>query len=346
MLDFRPKSSRTTNYFARGEQRKLLLLVLSAGLVIFLVEEAAHPQRWLWMWQAAGQQAAPPAAGNAARRAKVEQPAALRRKTKHVDEFIAEAAAPEALPVEKTFFPGVQPELLAHVRDDTVFRAAESDAFYHLLKVLDQTSEKALEDASLGPVSFTQLFTQPKEYRGDLVTVSGTVRRVLEKHVPKNKYGVQQYSQVVIEPDDREYPMIINCLDLPEGFPRGEKLHEPATITGFFYKRWAGMSQGKEIMTYPMLFSKTLRWQPQLAAGAAAAQGGAIQADLNRLMGGVAFAIVASLAVVAFVLGRTRRKTRFVMPQAKPGELDRLRDEEVMPDVRHQLAELARQEQP
>jgi hypothetical protein len=50
--------------------------------------------------------------------------------------------------------------------------------------------------------------------------------------------------------------------------------------------------------------------------------------------------------VVAFVLSRTRRKIRFVMPQAKPGELDRLRDEEVMPDVRHQLAELARQEQP
>src|ERR1700741_5007531 len=48
MLDFRPKG-RTRNYFARGEQRKLLALVFAIGLVLFVIEEAAHPKRWLWL---------------------------------------------------------------------------------------------------------------------------------------------------------------------------------------------------------------------------------------------------------------------------------------------------------
>lgn len=341
MLDFRPKGGPTRNYFARREQRKLLGLVLAVGLVVLLIETAANPRRWQWMLNAPGQAGAQPAA-KGERRAKVEQPASLRKRTTHVDEFIAEAEPNEAIAADKRFFAGVRPELLAKVRDDTVFRAAESDAFYHLLKILDETSEANLEQASMGPVSFTQLFTQPKEFRGDLVTVAGTVRRVLMKAAPDNKYGIQEYSQVVLEPDDREYPVVIYCLELPQAFPRGEKLHEPVAVTGFFYKRWAGLS-GEGIATWPLLLSKTLRWQPHMAA---AAQPEGDTAGLRGLMIGLAVALVASLFVAAFVVSSTRRRTRFLMPQARPGDLDRLREREVGADVGEQLAQLARQEQP
>jgi hypothetical protein len=341
MLDFRPKGGRTNN-FARREQWRLLLLVFSAGLVMFLIEAAANPGRWLWLLQVAGQ---PPAQRNDsddARRAKVEQPARLRRKVAK-DEFIAEADADDEIPAGKTFFPGVQPELLARVRDDTVFRASESDAFYHLLKILDDTSDDRLEEASIGRISFNQLFTQPKEFRGDLVTMSGKVHRVIDKTAPENQFGIKQYSQVVIEPDDREYPVVLYCLDLPPHFPRGEKLHEPITVTGFFYKRWAGLAGDKEITTWPLLLSKTVRWQPVVAAADPAADDRAV---INHLASGLALAIVASLAVVWFVLSRTRRKTSFVMPHVRPGELNQLRHGDLNPDVREQLAQLARQEQP
>jgi hypothetical protein len=342
MLDFRPTGNRTTNYFSRRQQWKLLSLVFAAGLLMFLVEAAANPGRWLWLLQ-------PPKAADAAnahadaggRHAKVEQPESLRRRTA-ADEFIAEADVDDGIPANKRFFPGVQPELLARVRDDTVFRAAEADAFYHLLKILDETSEDRLEKASIGRVSFMQLFTQPKEFRGDVVTIRGTVRRVMDKAAPQNNFGIKGYSQVVLEPDDRDYPVVVYCLDLPPEFPRGEKLHDPVAVTGFFYKRWAGLSSGREIMTWPLLLSKTARWQPALAA---AEPGAEDQRALNNLGAGVALAVVASLAVVAFVLSRTRRKTSFVIPTVRPGELNSQRHEELTPDVREQLAQLARRDQ-
>lgn len=333
MLDFRPKGGRTKNYYSRPEQRKLLLLVLSVGMVLFLIEQAANPQRWLWIWQV-GQGAA--ANDKPERHAKVEQPPELNRKLAR-DEFIAEGEHREALPAGKKFFPGVDSELLATVRDDTAFRSTERDAFYHLLKILDETDEDKLARSTIGPVSFNQLFTQPKEFRGELVTLSGSVRRVLERKLAPNTSGVERYYDVVIEPEDRAYPVVVYALGLPDGFPCGENLNESVRINAFFYKRWPQMSVKREIMTWPLLLSKTVHWQPALAA-----QPADDKAKLKGLTGGLALAVVASLAVMILLFLGTRRKTQFMMPQANRHELQRLGDHDVVPDVREQLAELAR----
>lgn len=338
MLDFRPKG-RSRNYLARGEQRKLLGLVFAVGLVLFLVEQAANPRRWAWLWQAAMQPAAA-GRGNPARFAKVEQPPELRRRQASKDEFIADAGHKEDLPAHKQFFPGVDRELLAGVRDDTMFRSSEAGAFFHLLGVLNDTPEATLEKSSIGPVSFMQLFAQPKEFRGDLVTIHGTVLRALPKTASQNDYGISDYNMLVVEPSDRAYGVIVYALELPPDFPTGEKLREPVTITGFFYKRWAHLSEDKEIMTWPLLLSKTVRWRP--AAGAPAPDA---EAAVKNLVGGLAIAVLASLVVVVFVFFATRRKTQFKMPQSRLADLQQFDDQQPVPDVRQQLAELARQDQ-
>lgn len=335
MLDFRPKG-RSRNYLARGEQRKLLGLVFAVGLVLFLIEQAANPRRWAWLWQA-GRPAAE--RENAARFAKVEQPPELRRRQAAKDEFFAENEHHEELPEHKQFFPGVRRELLASVRDDTVFRSSEADAFFHLLRVLNDTPEATLEKSSIGPVSFTQLFAQPKEFRGDLVTLEGTVLRALPKTAAKNDYGIRDYYMLVVEPRDRAYGVIVYALELPEGFPTGEKLREGVSLTGFFYKRWAHLSEDKEIMTWPLLLSKTVRWQPVVTDAPAA------DADVKNLTGGLAIAVLASLVVVVFVFSATRRKTQFKMPQSRPADFQQLDGEQPVPDVRQQLAELSKQHQ-
>ncbi|MGH7137180.1 MAG: hypothetical protein ACREHD_15670, partial [Pirellulales bacterium] len=227
MLDFRPKG-RSRNYMARGEQRKLLGLVLAVGLVLFLIEEAANPQRWAWMFQAAGQ---PVAAAHPGRKAKVEQPPELRKELDR-DEFIAEREHAAEVPAQKKFFPGVDRDLLAKVRDDTPLRRpSEAGAFYHLLGILAETPEAEIEEGSIGPVSFTQLFGQPKEFRGDLVTIEGTVLRAQKKTAPKNDYGITDYDLLIVEPSDRAYAVWVYALELPDEFPRGDKLREPVTLT-------------------------------------------------------------------------------------------------------------------
>ena len=45
------------------------------------------------------------------------------------------------------------------------------------MDILNRTDPETLNKASLGPVSYAQLFRQPNQYRGRLVTVSGVVRR-------------------------------------------------------------------------------------------------------------------------------------------------------------------------
>ncbi len=353
MLDFRPKSTRTRNYLNRREQRRLLLLVMSAGLVMILIQEASKPKHWVWI--RGGAALAPPAVNprqpppRAAARPLAagpdgaelaeadDQPKPPVRRALAPDEFIIEAETEHDLPHGKQYFPGVRADLLGRVRDDTVFRAAETGSFYNLLEVLNTAGEQELEKASLGDVSFTQLYTQPKEFRGDLVTISGAVRRVQAKRLAANASGIEQYYQVILEPNDRAYPVVVYCLELPDGFPSGERLNEPATLTGFFYKRWAHMS-GKGISTWPLLLAKTIDWRPEARPAIAPRP----QFNRQTLLAALFIATVVSLLVVLFVLSRTRFR-RLAGKPLKPPQLSGLKNEPVAPDVREQLAQLAKQ---
>lgn len=344
MLDFRPKGKRTRNYLARSEQWRLLLLVAVAGAVMLMIEQARQPQMWRWLWFGQQPAAAPQAANQPAIDTRLKPKT---RRPLEADEFVIERAGKPALPEGKKYFPGVKAEFLREVRDDTVFRSAEADAFYHLMAILKETDEKRLEAASSGPVTFTQLFTQPKEYRGELVTVSGTVRRNQSLPAVRNKYGIEKYSMLVIQPDDRAEPLLIYCLQPPAELPQGDKLRQPIKATGFFYKRQAGMS-GDGIRTWPLILAKTVKTSaPPPAAAPHAAE------PVSPVIA-VATAIGLGLAVIWFVFGRTKRGVKFQMPGAADPETQRvlarhglsaLKNEEVEPDVRGRLAQLAQEHQ-
>lgn len=354
MLDFRPKGARTRNYLNRREQRRLLLLVMSAGLVMILIQEASRPKHWAWI-RGGGPAVAPPLVNprqpppRAAHRPLAADPAGAAlaeagdqakpqvRRALAPDEFIIEGQTEHDLPPGKRYFHGVRAEPLSRVRDDTVFRSAEAGSFYNLLDVLNTASQQELEKASLGDVGFMQLYTQPKEFRGDVVTISGTVRRVQTKRLGANASGIERYYQVILEPSDRAYPVVVYCLELPDGFPTGEHLNEPVRLTGFFYKRWAHMS-GKGISTWPLLLSKTIGWRPEARPAIAARP----QFNRRTLLAALVVATLVSLLVVLFVVSRTRFR-RLAGKPMKPPQLSGLKNEPVAPDVREQLAQLAKQ---
>jgi hypothetical protein len=347
MLDFRPKGKRTRNYLARSEQWRLLLLVGAVGAVMMLIGQARQPNMWRWMWFGQQPAAAPQAAGN-----QPEIDTRLKPKTRRAlaaDEFVIERAEKPVPATEKKnrFFPGVKPEFLSGVRDDTLFRSAETDAFYHLMKLLKETDEKALEAASTGHVTFTQLFTQPKEYRGELVTVAGTLRRNQRLSAPQNKYGIEKYYELIIQPDDRAEPLLIYCLQPPDNLPQGENLSQPITATGFFYKRQAGMS-GDGLRTWPLVLAKTV------IAPVAPPAGKVAKKEPMSLVTAMVGSVCVGLLVIWFVVGRTKRGPRFHLPGAGSPEAQRvlarhglseLKNEEIGPDVRESLELLAQEHQ-
>jgi hypothetical protein len=127
-------------------------------------------------------------------------------------------------------------------------------------------SDRELSRQSLGNVGFVQLFRQANEYRGQLVTISGTAELAYRVAAPKNDLGIDRYYVFWLRPvDGSDAPMVAYALELPEGFPHvgsdQTKLREELTCTGTFFKRWAyGARDG--IRTAPMILVKRPTWQP------------------------------------------------------------------------------------
>jgi hypothetical protein len=216
------------DYLSRPEQWRLLLLVCSFGFVLLLIHEARRPGNWRWFWTDGG-------AMNVVVHRQSLDPSG--------------------------YFPGVVPGYLSSIKDHTVFRAAERDAWFHLIDVLESRGADELEAASIhNDMGFVPLFEQPEHYRGKLVTVRGEARRVLYRQAPKNDQGVQGYHQVVLRPaGGPDSPIIIYCLHLPHGFPVGENIREPVSVTGFFFKNWAYPTEAA-IHSFPTLLARTMQW--------------------------------------------------------------------------------------
>jgi len=267
VVSFRPKKSERKkplyrrNYLAQREQRRLLLLVLMLGAVVVAVSEARRPERWQWLWGLDGQ--------GREFGLKVDEPPETRLVEKNrleedfPDTFTSRPPGRDVKKV-KRYFPGVVPEYLNEVEDDTVFRGVERDAWFHLFEILKRADEATLTKGATCRVSFLQLFGQSNEYRGDLVTVGGIARRVHLLAAPKNDYGVGEYYQVWVTPyDNPSSVMVVYVLLLPKGFPTGFDLAENVEIVGFYFKRWVYNAQDG-IRTAPVLLARTLQWDQKL----------------------------------------------------------------------------------
>ena len=193
------------------------------------------------------------------------------------------AASPPDSRLEKILV-GVQQTLdqvfLDAIRDNTVFRKAEKDAWFRMLEQLDQRDLSALQQASLGYVGFLQLYKQPESYRGKLVTVAGTIRLGYYREAPPNLYGIPGYYVFWLRPAGGTSPIVVYCLEIPEGFPdvarlerdgQRPQLDEAAEFTGFFFKRWAYRAQDDTRLA-PLVLAKIPRWERPADAGRTANQ--------------------------------------------------------------------------
>jgi len=201
---------------------------------------------------------------------------------------------------------------LDSVRDNTVFRMAEKDAWFRLFEQLQRRDLADLRRTSTGYVGFLQLYKQPSEYRGKLVTVSGVVRMGYYREAPKNFYGIDGYYVFWLKPAGAKSPIVIYCLEIPAGFPDVAKLEregdgerpqldEEAEFTGFFFKRWAYRAQDDTRLA-PLILAKIPRWQPRPEANRAANQPPGVWFWTALLGGTGAFGI--GLALVFFWLTR------------------------------------------
>ncbi len=282
------------NYLSRREQRRLLFLVLGLGLVVILMFEARKAKNWQLFADLDGDNG-PKAVGFL--------PADMENGEDGPDPALAVG-----------LFPGVDEKLLEAITDNTRFRDEENPAWFNLLGVLRRADESDLRRAAIGRVSWLQLNEQSHEYRGELVTVQGTIRRAHRVAAAKNDEGIDGYYQIWLQPDDNpKQPIVVYCLQPPEAFPTGMELVECARVTGFYFKRWLYLGK-EDLQTAPVLLAKTVDWQEKPAAE------NNIPAAFNSIYFLIAAAAVLSLLAMGYIVFCTRGRPR--KNEREPVDLD------------------------
>ena len=157
---------------------------------------------------------------------------------------------------------------ITKIRDNTLHRAVEQEAWFHLLDILQRTPEPLLQERSTGNASYLQLFQQPGEYRAKLVTVRGSARMISRFPAPRNQYGIDHYYRITLKPmGGPDNPILIYALGLPGQFPvpREPEIHvnvrEEIECAGYFFKRLVFRSRDG-LRTAPLVLAKLPRWYP------------------------------------------------------------------------------------
>ncbi len=168
----------------------------------------------------------------------------------------------------------------AQIEDNAALRSVETDAWYRCWEKLASLSPEQLAQAQ-GPLSYVQLFSQPKEYRGQLVKIQGTARWGYGVRSREKKWGIDGYAVLGILPGSvTNSPLVVYCRELPAGFPavesagssaQGVRLDEDVEVTGYFFKRWLHAS-GEGMSMSPLILGRITKWRPQVDAGRVTAE--------------------------------------------------------------------------
>ena len=235
------------NYLARDEQRRIFWRFMPPAVALILIAS--------WVEQTWFREPAPPPPPQ------VDTRLADRLADPGVPDAVLIEQEPEPFVAEEGEALAATPAALSRVRDDTVFREADRDAWFQILKTLRDKGPPP--PTALRHVSFTELFGQPQSFRGRPVAVAGTLRRLERVAAPINDYGIDGYWQSWLEPEGGPAsPVVVYFLAIPEGMPTGLAIAEQVDVAGYFFKRWAYAAKDT-VRLAPLVLAATPHWSPR-----------------------------------------------------------------------------------
>lgn len=141
------------------------------------------------------------------------------------------------------------------VEDRTLgVRSNESGLYYRLLRQVEGQSDAQLEAAAKRQVQsrkdavprlreraefpvFVDMFQNPREYQGEVVTLKGHARQVRKYPAGSNAEGIETLYETWIYTDDAQSnPAVVISRDISGNLPVGDDLQVPVTATGYFFK--------------------------------------------------------------------------------------------------------------
>jgi hypothetical protein len=244
-------------------------LVLALGMVLISIQFASRPENWRWLTneprarpQAAATRAARPNGTETAddeplgrdeiRAVPDDDPSAKRSISVEVG---------ASRPVADVHLPS---ELFDNVSETRIgIRQDEREAYFTVLAKARDLRLPVLEAAGRHDIGYVELFNDPEAHRGDVVTVEGQLRRLIELPAGDNSHGFQTlYEGWLFTEDSGPNPFRLVFSRLPEGIPTGERVRLAARFTGYFFKRSGYVNKAGDLHSAPLLLGKTIRWEP------------------------------------------------------------------------------------
>ncbi len=280
-----PPDTPPPNYLGRKFQLRMMSMVGLLVLVLVAIDRAREPSSWYWL---TGPPRPAPSSPNAA-----DTPGPT-----------SEPVTPELL--DAVTVPG---EDLAEITDDSVGLRGEESGPYHRILARARDLPQAHLEAVAGDVAFSVLQKQPEHFRGQVVTVSGDLRRLMSFPVRENDEGITElYEALVFTADSGTTPYRIRLTTPPTGLPTGESIDPPTPVrvVGYFFKRDQYIvQQDLRVHAAPLLLAQRIDRRATGAAGATSLPPTA--ADRLRWAVTLLGLVVAGIAVTLLWTWRARR---------------------------------------
>lgn len=294
-------------------RRWITYVLLLTSLVVVLVAQASfqRPSAWRWAMRDDGVQTGNPAAVNNSSSDQPSQAilSELLRVTSYLGEAGQGAASPgslwsacfaheaaEFVPLPEYSAsrsarqaPYPDRRLLSGAADGEAFLVPAEDALpelqasakalgdaqarYHLLQLAHEARPGSLEADGRSDARYQALKQKPQQFRGELITVSGTLISIGESFELQRKIPGLDFCYLgVLAAEAPKQDYLVFFIDLPEGLPKNQSewrqlyLHD-VHFTGYFYKVAKFQEKGRqEPWALPVLIGKTLQLPQRVSA--------------------------------------------------------------------------------
>jgi len=287
-------TSKTPSYMGRSFQLRMIMMVISLGMVILAIKITSQPSFWAKMFpdQPAAQSEKP----DTSRKKEVRsQPGLEGIPHVQLDEVLIaqsenenEAESPEAsaepqsetevekpdvessLPkmAEEPRVAGlkINPERFESIEDYSVnVLPEESDSFFYTIYHASQVPLKELEQAGEDDAAHAAMRADPEYYRGKVITIEGDLRRLEEIPAIQNAYGIEKFFDAwIITPTSDNIPYRVVAEFKDDGLPVQHMISEtvPVRVSGYFFKIQAYPVKGGKPQMTPLLIARSITKAP------------------------------------------------------------------------------------
>jgi hypothetical protein len=297
MLRFDATKRPVRNYFSRWEQWRLLLLVLSLGVVILVMREVRQPENVDRVTQAFAADATRPVADKQSGSA-VPAP----QKTP-LNSFRSVAPGNANLPAAGTAMTasagpkldellslaGWTAERFAKFADDRPLTDVEREELVQLVWRVRTFDAASIENWAKNAATPQQIADSPEAHRGDMVHFTARVVKI-ERHELAAKeaaqYEMPTYHLCELRIDGGDKLAIVATPTVPRQWDQLHGLDEPVSVSGLFVKQLpAGIYEASHDEPVNLFVAKRIAWHPTRPQEPAVSFGASVLGTLGMDVG-------------------------------------------------------------